>query len=134
MGAWDVDALGNDAALDWLGDFCEGKDLKMAEVAISKVESIGTDYLDADASCNALAACEVIARLKGKFGKRDPYSEGLDKWVSVHPISPPPALVRSALASIDRIVTPPSELLELWTEGDAEEWLTSVAELRRRVE
>ena len=42
-------------------------------------------------------------------------------------------MVKGALAAIDRIQRPPSELMELWEEEDPDEWLAAVADLRRRV-
>ena len=78
-------------------------------------------------------ACEVIARLKGNWGVRNPYTETVDKWVESHNIVPPDDLVQFAAAVIDRVLTAPSELLELWEEGDANEWRNAVANLRSRV-
>jgi len=45
----------------------------------------GDDYLDSDEACDCLAACEVLARLQGKWGIRNPYSEELDKWIESNP-------------------------------------------------
>jgi len=44
----------------------------------------------------------------------------------------PEDIVQAALAVIDRVLSPPSELLELWDEGDASEWRAAVDELRKR--
>jgi len=35
---------------------------------------------------------------------------------------------------IDRVLSEPSELLELWKEGDASEWQAVVADLQNRVQ
>jgi hypothetical protein len=101
--------------------------------ALDAVVEVGDEDLDSDEACRALAACEVIARLKGNWGKRDAYTERVDKWVEAHPQTPPPDLVTLALSAIDRIRTEPSELLELWEESSAEKWQASVDDLRRRV-
>ena len=95
---------------------------------------VGDEYLDSDEACMALAACEVIARLKGNWGKRNAYTATVDTWVESHPQTPSHDLVTIALSVIDRIRTPPSELLELWEEGDATEWHTTVDDLQKRVE
>ena len=43
------------------------------------------DYLECDEACDCLGACEVIARLQGQWGIKNPYSEDLDKWVEANP-------------------------------------------------
>ena len=43
--------------------------------------AVGEGYLDVDAACEGLAACEVVARLKGNWGARNAYTETVDKWV-----------------------------------------------------
>lgn len=74
---------------------------------------------------------EVIARLTGRWGIKDPASETIDKWIEANPITFPEELRTKALKSIDRILGEDSELPELW-EGDAE-WLEKVNDLRARV-
>lgn len=133
MGAWSADAFGNDTACDWSYGLEEVEDLGLVREAFEAVLDIEDDYLESDLACEGLAACEVIARLKGNWGLRNPYSETTDKWVEMHPMRPPENLVQTALAVIDRILAPPSELLDLWEEGDASEWRAAVDDLRERV-
>jgi hypothetical protein len=134
MGAWDADTFDNDTACDWAYDLENVTDLSYVRDALNAVLEVGDDYLDSDEACRALAACEVIARLKGNWGKRNSYTETVDQWVESHPQVPPVDLIQSALAVIDRIRAPQSELLELWEEDDATEWHAAVDDLRRRVE
>lgn len=133
MGAWDVDTFDNDMACDWAYELEDCEDLAVVEEALEAVLQVGDDYLDSDEACAALAACEVLARLKGNFGKRDSYTETVDKWVEAHPQTPPEPLVEMALKVIDRIRTAPSELLDLWEESDAAGWSAAVEDLRGRV-
>jgi hypothetical protein len=134
MGTWSADTFGNDTACDWTFGLESVNDLSLVRQAFEAVLDVGDDYLDADIASEGLAACEVIARLKGHWGLRNPYSEPVDKWVETHPTRPPDNLVHAALAVIERIITPPSELLELWEEADATEWDAAVADLRNRVD
>ncbi|MFE9041221.1 DUF4259 domain-containing protein [Streptomyces sp. NPDC007818] len=39
------------------------------------------------------------------------------------------ALRAEAVAALDRVLTEPSELLELWEESDGEEWKTGIRAL-----
>jgi len=133
MGAWGELAFDNDAANDWAYGLDDVDDLSLVESALHEVEKVGADYLDQDLACDALAACEVLARLKGNHGYRNAYTAKVDEWVSAHPVTPPPELMRRAEAAIARILNEKSELRELWEDADGEKWRSSVADLRRRL-
>jgi hypothetical protein len=133
MGAWGVLAFDNDTANDWAYDLEDVDDLSLAEGAFDQVEQAGGEYLDADAACEALAACEVVARLEGRPGYTNTYTEKVDQWVEAHPMVPPVEVVTRANAVIDRILGENSELRELWQDAGEEEWLQAVADLRRRI-
>jgi hypothetical protein len=134
MGTWGADSYQNDTACDWSHGLEDVDDLSFVSATIGTVATRDEEYLDSDESCEAIAACEVIARLKGNWGQRDAYTETVDNWVQAHPIQPPDDLVQQALQAIDRILTPPSELMELWGEGGViEEWRAKMADLRARV-
>lgn len=135
MGTWDVGSFGNDTACDWSYGLEEVDDLSYVEATLDKVLQVGTHAeVPADTAECAVAAAEVVARLKGNRGVEDSYSETTDNWVRSHSIVPPPALVSKAIAALERIVVAPSELLELWNEpGDADVWIDAVAELKGRV-
>jgi hypothetical protein len=133
MGAWGVLAFDNDDAGDWAYGLEEVDDLSLVESAFEVVERAG-DYLEAPDASNALAACEVIARLQGKPGYTNAYTETADNWVAAHPMKPSVKLVVRAEAVIDRILGENSELAELWRESEeADAWVAAVEELRERV-
>jgi len=134
MGAWDVGIFDNDTACDWAYELHDAPDLSVVRHAIEAVLVAGTDYLDADHACEALAACEVIARLRGKWGVRDSHSATADDWVDKHPQEVPAEVVAHALEAIDRVLSAPSELRELWDESDeAAKWHAVVSDLRARL-
>lgn len=135
MGAWGELAFDNDTSNDWAYGLDEVDDLSLVESAFDEVEEAGDEYLDQDVACNALAACEVIARLKGNPGYTNSYTENVDNWVAAHKIKPSAALVKRASAAIDRILGDDSELRELWEESESEgqKWRAAVEDLRRRV-
>ena len=133
MGAWAEDTFGNDTACDWIGAFLDEPGLGMVRKTIDTVLA-SDDYLDSDEACDCLAACEVVARLQGKWGLRNAYSEDLDKWVEANPTSVPDDLKNAADLAIGKILAPDSELLELWDEdGRNDEWHNAVDDLRERV-
>ncbi len=133
MGAWAEDTFGNDTACDWIGMFLEDPGLETVMQAIDTVRE-ADDYLDSDDACNCLAACEVLARLQGKWGVKNAYSEDLDAWVEANPMKVPQDLKRAADSAIDRILGPDSELLDLWDEdGRNDAWHAAMDDLRLRV-
>ena len=133
MGAWGELAFDNDRANDWAYDLEEAGDLAPVVAALTEVESVGSGYLEVDASSAALAACEALARLQGRPAYTNAYTEKVDRWVAAHPQAVPPALINRGSSAIDRILGQNSELRELWEESDTAAWLAGVADLRSRL-
>jgi hypothetical protein len=133
MGAWGVRTFDNDTANDWAYGLEEVSDLSLVELAFAAVEEVGTDFLEQDVGANALAACEVLARLLGNPGYQDAYTEKVDQWVTAHRLKPSKALLARAEAAIARVLGEDSELREEWVEVGEEEWRQAVEELRQRL-
>ena len=132
MGAWAEDTFGNDTACDWIGTFLESPGLDTVQGAISAVLD-AEDYLDSDDACDCLAACEELARLQGKWGLRNAYSEDLDAWIAANPTGVPDELKNAADSAIERILGADSELPELWDEGGRNDaWHDAIDDLRVR--
>ncbi|RTL46817.1 MAG: DUF4253 domain-containing protein [Burkholderiales bacterium] len=135
MGAWSHDAFGNDTACDWAQGLDEVSDLSLVEAAIGAALDADDDGLDADVACEALAAIEVLARLRGNAGYSNAYTERVDDWVARTRLVPPDGLLQQALTALEAIASPASELRELWDEGEAgPQWQASLAELRARLQ
>lgn len=133
MGAWGVKVFDDDDAIDWAYGLDSVTDLSLVESALATVQK--TDgYLEAPDASNALAACEVLARLRGHSGYQNSYTEKVDQWVAVHPCKVSPTLVDRASTVIDRILGENSELRELWSGSDEnDQWLKAVEDLRHRM-
>jgi len=133
MGTWGVRAFENDDACDWAYGLDEATDFSLVEVAFSEVECTRGD-LDMPEACNALAACEVVARALGRPGYQDSHTEGVDAWVEKHKLRPMPRLVERAQAAIDRVMGKNSFLREAFeSSADADEWKEAMADLRARL-
>ena len=133
MGAWGVLAFDNDDASDWAYGLEEADDLSPVEAALDAVER-ADGYLEAQDASNALAACEVLARLNGRPAYTYAFTETVDQWVAAHPQPPTAALPERAIAAIDRVLGENSELKELRADTDENgAWLAAVEDLRRRV-
>jgi hypothetical protein len=132
MGTWDAGSFGNDIAVDWTYGLTDGGTAYI-EAALDAVATRGSEEVDATLGVEAVAAAEVVARLGGKPGTKDSYSETADGWVKAHGRRPSPALVRKAIAALDRVTQPPSELLVLWQDSDETEWTDAINDLRNRL-
>jgi hypothetical protein len=134
MGAWEIDAFGNDDACDWAYELEKSNDLSIVESALDKVIVASSDYVESPDACEALAAIEVIARLQGNWGVCNSYTEGVDSWVEKNSIIPNSLLTQKAHKAIEVILSDNSELKELWEDSDEyEDWKKSVNELKERV-
>jgi hypothetical protein len=134
MGAWGILAFDNDEACDWAYDLEKVRDLSLVEEAFASVAG-PAEYLDAHDACNALAACEVLAGLRGNPGYRNSYTEAVDAWVDLHPMQPSANLLARADVVIERVLGDNSELRDLWDESEALgiQWRKSVEDLRNRL-
>ena len=81
MGAWRMGAFDNDTACDWAYELEESSDLSVLDNTFEKVISVGSDYLEAPDAEEAIAAAEVVARMKGKWGERNAYTKTVDLWI-----------------------------------------------------
>ena len=109
--------------------------MKRVESALDTVLSLGNDYVDASVAEEAVAAADIVARLRGQFGQRDAYTEKIDEWVGKVKLTAPEAVVEKARRVVARITTPPSEMVELWEEaGTADDWRAATDALLRRLQ
>jgi hypothetical protein len=130
MGAWGVGIFENDDACDFAAAVAESHDLSLLEATLDRVIDTGEEYLEAPQASEALAAADIIARLKKVPRERTSYTASIDKWIDRANLSPSDQLVDKARRAIARVLTEPSELLELWQESDEfESWRSSVGEV-----
>lgn len=121
MGAWGSGILENDAADEWLG-MALVSNVDFVQSAIASV--IGNpNYLDADDASCALVACDLLAILAGS-GMSSPYPPEIADWISTLTLADPRGALADGVRAIRRILTEPSELLELWE--DVPEWFSNV--------
>jgi hypothetical protein len=138
MGTWANDPFGNDAACDWKYDVEKCNDLRsglnLIKATLEKTISAGNEYLEGPDADEGIAAADTVARLRGHFYDRNAYTKSLDEWVARQSGEIPQELVDLALRVVDRVLTPPSEALELWEEtGEAEDWKMQLEELKERL-
>lgn len=133
MGAWSHEAFGNDDALDWAYGLEAADDLSLIEAALAAALDEDEDDLEAPRATEALAAIELMARLRGHPGEES-CPEVAEDWLARVGRMPPETLVQQALLVLDRVVSTESELRALWEDSDSSaDWQASVADLRRRL-
>ncbi|QGZ48700.1 DUF4259 domain-containing protein [Streptomyces sp. QHH-9511] len=129
MGTWDIGHFDNDTAADFSGDLDDLPEGERAGLLFGKLREVagtGDAYLDSDIAVEAVAAAALIAaQCPGGEPVATPY--GPDE-----PLPELPAELRPlAVEALDRVLTEPSELLELWGETEyGEPWKAGVVALR----
>jgi len=134
MGAWGIKALENDTALDWVAGLTDEEDAYIIQEALNVIEEAGAEEIDVSEAEEALAACEVIALLQGNSDGDSDY-EDVEAWVKSVSFKVSRELLEKAHRVIDRILTHPSELYDLWEESDdLDEWKKEMMALKARIQ
>jgi hypothetical protein len=134
MGAWGTGIFDNDTAADFGWAITEGG-VPVIQKALDKALAATEGCIDGDdALTEALAAAEAVAKMKGRGGPQTAYTEELDNWIARSKIVPSKELVEKARRAVARVLTEPSELLDLWRDSeDFEEWKQVVDDLSKRL-
>ncbi|MFC9424625.1 DUF4259 domain-containing protein [Streptomyces sp. NPDC056987] len=126
MGTWDVGPFDNDTA----ADFCGALDGAAADERKSIVRGALTrvidtaDHLEVSESEVAVAAAALVAA-------QCPGGEPADPVFGPEELLPDFTGMRDlALQALDRVMTEPSELMELWDESDGAPWRANVRQLQ----
>ncbi len=133
MSAWGTGSFENDEALDWVGKATDG-DLECVRSALAPLEEPDGVAAGATDAARALAAAEAIATLRGS--PPDALPDAARTWIATLPHEFDETLVAQARAATDRVVTEPSELLDIWSgagEDQSTAWRAAVADLRERL-
>lgn len=134
VGAWGPGVFENDIACDFGAAVSNGGGLTLLDQALDRVLACGSDYLEAPEAEECLAAAEIIARLVGRAGDETAYTSAVDAWIKGAQHSVSEQVVEKARRAIARILAPPSELAELWTESeDFDDWKRGVEALMARL-
>lgn len=134
MGTWGFGAFDNDNSVDWCYALKYAEDLAPVENALSAILNRGKfeEYLEAPECCEALAAAEVVAALRGKASAQLP--EEAREFIERNCGPPSEELLQSTRAAVTA-VRGESELRHLWDETeDVDHWLKAVDDLCQRLE
>ncbi|MGZ5930692.1 MAG: DUF4259 domain-containing protein [Rhizomicrobium sp.] len=134
MGAWGKGPLENDDACDYADAVADGTDLSPVERTLDKAVKANGSYLEASDGAEALAAGEIVARLLGRPGELTPRTAKIDEWIESKKVAPSSQLIDKAKRAVSRVITEPSELMELWIDSDDfDSWQSSVEDLIQRL-
>jgi Domain of unknown function (DUF4259) len=133
MGSWGTCIFENDDACDYAADVASTGDVSILERTFDLIlETEG--YLEAPIASEALTAADIVARLRGRPGEQTAYTAEIDRWVAGLKLVPSDQLLEKARRSVERIMTAPSELLELCQESqDFASWKRTIDGLMNRL-
>ncbi|WP_415952682.1 DUF4259 domain-containing protein [Streptomyces sp. KLOTTS4A1] len=126
MGTWDVGPFDNDTAADFCGELDEaaaGERTDLIRSVLSRViDTAG--YLEAPESEQAVAGAALVAA-------QCPGGEPADPAYGPEERLPDLTGLRDlALHALDRVMTEPSELMDLWAQSDGGPWRATVRRLQ----
>ncbi|WP_331744312.1 DUF4259 domain-containing protein (plasmid) [Streptomyces sp. NBC_01136] len=126
MGTWDVGPFDNDTAADFCGDLDEaaaGEREGIVRGALTRVIDTA-DYLEASESDVGVVAAALVAAQCPGGEPADPV------YGPKEPLPDLTGLRDLALRALDRVLTEPSELMELWAESDGGPWRANIRQLQ----
>src|SRR5262249_50567780 len=124
----------NENAGDWAYRLVCLDDLSFVEQTLDRVLSERPEALQFWEGEEALAAAETVARLRGKWGRRDLGSTAGDTWVEAADVDPSPRLVEKARRALDCVASGSSNLARIWQDSTLfEDWLEDIADLKDRL-
>lgn len=122
MGAWGHKTFEDDSALDLIDEWIqEDRPLEHIERAISS--ALAAEYLDFDQG-QEVSVASAIVEFALSTARGPEYEElaedqgGLDTWLETLSKERLRALVPSVVSALERLVSPDSELAELWAENE----------------
>lgn len=132
MGAWGAGPFDNDDAGDFADAVARRGDLAAIKSAFDQV--LAADYVEAPLAWEAVAGADIIAMLAGRPCDKTDYPESIQNWSKNLARAPSADEKEKARRALDRILSPQSELLELWEDSDdLEAWKASLEDIKRRL-
>ncbi|MFJ7272155.1 DUF4259 domain-containing protein [Streptomyces sp. NPDC099050] len=126
MGTWDVGPFDNDTAADFGGDLDEATAEERGHIvrgALARViDTAGC--LEAPESEEAVAAAALVAAQCPGGEPADPV------YGPEEPLPDLTGLRDLALQALDRVMSAPSELMDLWAEADGGPWRANICRLQ----
>ncbi|MFI9807417.1 DUF4259 domain-containing protein [Streptomyces sp. NPDC052301] len=127
MGTWGTGPFDNDTAADWCNDLDDAAPAGRAGIVRGTLARVaaGEGYLEAPEADEAVAAAALVAA-QCPGGEPPEPSYGPEQ-----PLPDLTGLRPLALEALDRVMSEPSELLELWAGSDGASWRAGVERMRR---
>lgn len=130
MSAWGTEPFENDTAGDFARAVLDGGGLAVIEDAFDHVLEADDEDLEAPSAEEAIAAAAILARLKDGA----PLAATIEAWIAQDRPAASPDLIAKARAALQRVMTAPSELLDLWRDtDDFPDFQAAVENLLRRL-
>ncbi|MET9987716.1 DUF4259 domain-containing protein [Streptomyces rochei] len=126
MGTWDVGPFDNDTSADFSYTLDEAAADARAGIILGTLTRVidTAGYLEAPGSEEAIAAAALVAAQCPEGEPTDPV------YGPEEPLPDLTGLRDLALQALDRVMTEPSELMDLWDESNGGDWRTHIRNLR----
>ncbi|MGJ7874801.1 DUF4259 domain-containing protein [Streptomyces rochei] len=126
MGTWDVGPFDNDTSADFSYTLDEAAADARAGIVLGTLTRVidTAGYLEAPGSEEAVAAAALVAAQCPEGEPTDPV------YGPEEPLPDLTGLRDLALQALDRVMTEPSELMDLWDESNGGGWRTHIRNLR----
>ena len=139
MGAWGHKTFEDDSALDLIDEWTqEARPLEHLEQALSS--ALAAEYLDFDGGQDVSVAAAIIefalSTDRGpEYEELAEDQDGLDIWLETLSKDRLRALVPSAVSALEKLVSPDSELAELWAENEVygPQWIAHARQRQNRL-
>ncbi|MEW2625903.1 DUF4259 domain-containing protein [Streptomyces sp. NPDC048106] len=127
MGTWDVGPFDNDTAADFCGDLDAAAAVEREGIVCSALIRVidNADYLETPESEEAVAAAALVAAHCPGGPPAEPV------YGPKEPLPDLTGLRDLALQALDRVMTEPSELLELWDGSHGSSWRAKIRQLQK---
>ena len=133
MNAWGVLPFDNSRAADWVYALVETSDRSQLELALGRLKTSDADWFDYGAVCEALAACEVVARMSGHGSDANEFTDLVDHWIARLSIAGDSDLTARAREVVSQVLDRQLRLRDLSGIITADAWRAALVALDHRL-
>ncbi|MBI1248506.1 DUF4259 domain-containing protein [bacterium] len=141
MSVWGHEIFDNDSACDWQEKLLASEGLSMVEGTLGIVAQSTPEDTKLVECCQALAACEALAHLRGKPGLHETSLDALAQWAQRNRGTDTAGVVPLAKQALQRILSKDCPLNRYWQDSPAadkslayQQWLATVDDVAARID
>lgn len=133
MTIWSVLPFDNSRGSAWVYALSETSDLTLIASTLGRLEGQEVIRLDQGVICEAIAACEVVARLNGNRQESNEFTDLVDHWIARRSIAASSGLTARARAVLARLLDLEPDLSSLSQSISSADWRVALISLDNRL-